>query len=157
MVVPPKTPSPRWSSAIGPVGAVEIARRFPRACGIPQEFQAIVDPALWDPHERQARQLPRGQAPNEDAIDPKPQHVGGTHSKPGRTKHINRFHGGGQGRQRPRSHSAVVETDSSKLHSGITVLHIVQALREKPAARASASWRSDSYIAGHSIRALEGR
>jgi len=47
---------------------VGIAQRFPRACGIPTEFQAIVDPALWDPHERQARQLPRGFAPDEDAI-----------------------------------------------------------------------------------------
>jgi len=28
------------------VGAVEIAQRFPRACGIPQEFQAMVDPVL---------------------------------------------------------------------------------------------------------------
>jgi len=37
--------------------------------GIPQEFQAIVDPVLWDPHERQARQLPRGQARDENAID----------------------------------------------------------------------------------------
>jgi hypothetical protein len=56
------------STIAGPVGAVGIAQRFPRACGIPQEFQAIVDPVLWDPHVRQARQLPRGHAPDEDAI-----------------------------------------------------------------------------------------
>jgi hypothetical protein len=67
----------------GPVGAVEIAQRFPRACGIPQEFQAIVDPVLWDPHERQARQLPQGLAPANDYHRGSTQHVGGTHSKPG--------------------------------------------------------------------------
>jgi hypothetical protein len=50
------------------VEAVGIAQRFPRACGIPQEFQAIVDPAFWDPHEWQARQLPQGLAPDEDAF-----------------------------------------------------------------------------------------
>ena len=50
------------STAAGAVEAVGIAKRFPRACGIPKEFQAIVDPVLWDPHERQARQIPqRGQ------------------------------------------------------------------------------------------------
>jgi hypothetical protein len=53
---------------VGLMVAVEIAQRFPRACGIPQEFQAIVDPAVSDPHERQDRQPPRGWIHNKYAI-----------------------------------------------------------------------------------------
>jgi hypothetical protein len=75
---------------VGPGEAVEIAQRFPRACGIPKEFQAIVEPAKQDPHERQARQIPQGKQFGIHAAPPisgkacltyvGPQHMGVTHS-----------------------------------------------------------------------------
>jgi hypothetical protein len=79
--------NPKKRPAAGPGGAVGIAQRFPRAGGIPQEFQAREPPP-----ERPARQLPQGIPINYNSpggISLQPQYMGVTHSKPGRT--INYF------------------------------------------------------------------